>query len=69
MRIGDLVMVDLLHAEALCLVISPPRLSYDCEIPGTMYEDRYEVVEVLLSNGEVELVTTDEVMGTISESR
>jgi len=62
-KVGDVVLVDCLTEERLALVLTNPRPSLDREILGTMTGDIYEVMEVLLDNGQVSLITTDEVVG------
>ena len=59
-KVGDLVTDD--FYEDLGIVVSPPRLSLDCDNPamGTMSGDVYDVVDVLCPDGSVRLFTTDE---------
>ena len=68
--VGDLVTDD--FYEELGMIISPPRLSADCDLVkwgvGAMSGDVYEVVDVLCPDGNVRLFTTDE-LRKISESR
>ena len=68
MKIGDLV-TDYFY-EDRGLVVSGPRLSNDCDLArfGTMEGDVYYIVEVLCTDGRLELFTTDEIR-VISESR
>ena len=68
MKVGDLVTDD--FYEDLGIVISPPRLSQDCDLVrfGSMDGDVYEVVDVLCPDGTLRLFTTDEIR-VISESR
>lgn len=65
---GDLVTDD--FYEDLGIIISPPRLSADCDLVkfGAMNGDVYEVVDVLCPDGSVRLFTTDE-LRKINESR
>ncbi len=67
-KVGDLVTDD--FYEDLGIVISPPRLSADCDTKalGVMSGDVYDVVDVLCPDGSVRLFTTDE-LRKISESR
>jgi len=67
-KVGDLVIVDYLSGEEKALVLSEPRLSEDCSHDEVLHGTAYEVVEVLLPWGR-DLVTTDEVLEVISESR
>ena len=66
--VGDLVTDD--FYEDLGIIISPPRLSADCDLVsfGAMNGDVYEVVDVLCPDGSVRLFTTDE-LRKINESR
>ena len=66
--VGDLVTDD--FYEDLGIIISPPRISADCDLVkfGVMNGDVYEVVDVLCPDGNVRLFTTDE-LRTIHESR
>ena len=66
--VGDLVTDD--FYEDLGIIISPPRLSADCDLVkfGAMNGDVYEVVDVLCPDGSVRLFTTDE-LRKIHESR
>ena len=66
--VGDLVTDD--FYEELGMIISPPRLSADCDLVkfGAMSGDVYEVVDVLCPDGNVRLFTTDE-LRKIHESR
>ena len=59
-KVGDLVTDD--FYEELGIVISPPRLSADCDLSalGVMSGDVYDVVDVLCPDGSVRLFTTDE---------
>ena len=59
-KVGDLVTDD--FYEDLGIVISPPRLSADCDLStlGAMSGDVYDVVDVLCPDGSVRLFTTDE---------
>ena len=75
-KVGDLVTDD--FYEDLGIVISPPRLSADCDLStlGVMSGDIYDVVDVLCPDGEVRLFTTDELRkvrgrlyGVVNESR
>tara|TARA_Y100000356_G_C11107530_1_gene207763 strand:- start:6 stop:218 length:213 start_codon:yes stop_codon:yes gene_type:complete len=67
-EVGDLVTDD--FYEDLGIIISPPRLSADCDLVklGAMNGDVYEVVDVLCPDGSVRLFTTDE-LRKINESR
>ena len=67
-KVGDLVTDD--FYEDLGIVISPPRLSADCDLSvlGVMSGDVYDVVDVLCPDGSVRLFTTDE-LRKINESR
>ena len=60
MKVGDLVTDD--FYEDLGIVVSPPRLSADCDraVLGVMSGDIYDVVDVLCRDGGVRLFTTDE---------
>ena len=68
MKVGDLVTDD--FYEDLGIIISPPRLSADCDSAalGVMSGDIYDVVDVLCPDGEVRTFTTDE-LRIVSESR
>ncbi len=68
LSVGDLVTDD--FYEDLGIIISPPRLSSDCDLVkfGVMNGDVYEVVDVLCTDGSVRLFTTDE-LRKINESR
>jgi hypothetical protein len=68
MKVGDLVTDD--FYEDLGIVVSPPRLSADCDNAalGVMSGDIYDVVDVLCPDGTVRLFTTDE-LRVISEIR
>ncbi len=67
-KVGDLVTDD--FYEDLGIVISPPRLSADCDrsVLGVMSGDVYDVVDVLCPDGSVRLFTTDE-LRIVNESR
>lgn len=67
-KVGDLVTDD--FYEDLGIIISPPRISADCDLVefGAMNGDVYEVVDVLCTDGSVRLFTTDE-LRKINESR
>ena len=69
-KVGDLVTDD--FYEDLGIIISPPRLSEDCDLVkwgvGAMNGDVYEVVDVLCADGSVRLFTTDE-LRKINEGR
>ena len=66
-KVGDLVTDD--FYEDLGIVISPPRLSADCDTKslGVMSGDVYDVVDVLCPDGSVRLFTIDE-LRLINES-
>jgi len=68
MKIGDLVTDD--FYEEVCIVITAPRRSHDCDQAtlGVMSGDIYEVVNVMCPDGHTRLFTTDE-LRIISESR
>jgi len=68
MKVGDLVTDD--FYEDLGIIVSPPRLSNDCDLAvlGVMSGDIYDVVDVLCPDGSVRQFTTDE-LRVISESR
>ena len=59
-KVGDLV-TDHFY-EDLGIVISPPRISADCDLVkfGAMNGDIYEVVDVLCPSGKVITLTTTE---------
>ena len=67
-KVGDIVTDD--FYEDLGIVISPPRLSADCDraVLGVMSGDFYDVVDVLCPDGSVRLFTTDE-LRIVNESR
>ena len=68
MKVGDLVTDD--FYEDVGLVVSIPRLPGDCDSKtlGIMRGDVHTVVDVLCTDGNVRLFTTDE-LRVINESR
>ena len=67
-KVGDIVTDD--FYEDLGIVVTPPRLSADCDntVLGVMSGDVYDVVDVLCPDGTTRVFTTDE-RRVISESR
>jgi len=68
MKVGDLVVDD--YRDDMGIVMSKPRLSTgrDNAVLGVMSGDIWEVVDVLCPDGEVRVLTTNE-LKVIHESR
>ncbi len=68
MNVGDLVVDD--YRDDMGIVMSKPRLSTgrDNAVLGVMSGDIWEVVDVLCPDGEVRVLTTNE-LKVIHESR
>ena len=68
MKVGDLVVDD--YRDDMGIVMSKPRLSSDRDnaVLGVMSGDIWEVVDVLCPDGEVRVLTTNE-LKVIHESR
>ena len=63
MKPGDLVLVDLVTRMRPAIVLTSPSPGH---LPGTMIGDVYHVLEVLLGANR-ETITTDDIIGTLSE--